>query len=173
MPESLLFWYTTYIDSPAETARKLKGKPVFVYEPNQNESLDGEDEDDDFQFRTRSGITSNTVGGGEPLAIPIEKIKSNGFMQKITLGRTSNNDIILDDASVSRFHAWVEEVSGVFYYADAGSRNGSLVDGKRIEAKVKIQLKNGTKLRVGSVELIFYVPDEFFKMLKRRGEPSK
>jgi pSer/pThr/pTyr-binding forkhead associated (FHA) protein len=63
-------------------------------------------------------------------------------------------------------------VSGVFYYADAGSRNGSLVDGKRIEAKVKIQLKNGTKLRVGSVELIFYVPDEFFKMLKKRGEQT-
>jgi pSer/pThr/pTyr-binding forkhead associated (FHA) protein len=165
MPESLLYWYTNHLENPNDSQRRLKGRAMFVYEPRMQTA----EEEEDNQLRTRSGLTSPAIGGGEALAVPIEKSKANGFLEKITLGRTSNNDIIVDDGSVSRFHAWIEIQEANYFYFDAGSRNGSVVDGQRLEAKSRCALRSGAKVRVGSVELVFYLPREFFGMLKARG----
>jgi phosphoserine phosphatase RsbU/P len=52
---------------------------------------------------------------------------------QVALGRSSTNDLVIDDASLSRHHArlsWTEE--GILL-EDLGSRNGTLVNGERIQ----------------------------------------
>ncbi len=56
----------------------------------------------------------------------------------ITLGRTANNDIVLSDVSVSKFHAYVRVPSGGLHretggveLCDAGSHNGTYVTTKQ------------------------------------------
>ena len=71
-----------------------------------------EDSADDYQFRTQSGQEVTAIGGGDPLAAVIEKSKDNAFQRRVTVGRTANNDIVLEDASVSRFHAWFQDDAG-------------------------------------------------------------
>ena len=170
MPESLLAWFNRYIDDPKKLEGRLAGRPVLLYEPpEQPEPEAGSDEDDDFQFRTQSGVSVPVIGGGEPVAVLVEKTKDNAFQRRVTIGRTSNNDIVLEDASVSRFHAWLEsDEKGGWSIVDAGSRNGTWVGPKKLTPKNGAGLANGTKVRVGTIELTFLTAPGFAKLLKEK-----
>ncbi len=107
MAETLLAWFTRYSYDPQDVEVRLKGRPVLLYEPVEA-SGSKDDEDDDYQFRTQSGLEMTSISGGEPLAVIVEKTKDNAFQRRVTIGRTNTNDIVLDDTSVSRFHAWLQ-----------------------------------------------------------------
>lgn len=68
------------------------------------------------------------------------------------LGRSSGCTIVLDDSEVSRTHARVEVVDGTFVVVDCGSRNGTFVNGERVE---RATLAFGDKLRVGGTTFVF------------------
>jgi pSer/pThr/pTyr-binding forkhead associated (FHA) protein len=76
----------------------------------------------------------------------------------ITIGRSSENDICLDDAGVSRLHAQIVTVLGESVVEDHDSRNGTFVNGKWIKAR---QLAPGDTIIIAGFRLIYqYVPDE-------------
>jgi FHA domain len=168
MVETLLLWFNRFTDDPGKVRTRLAGRPVLVYEPAE---VDGDEDSGGhtYQLRTQSGVASSSVGGGEEVAVVIEKTKDNAFQRRITIGRTSNNDIILDDASVSRFHAWLETVGQDWVLVDAGSRNGSMVSGRRMLAKTPVALTNGAPVRIGALQLTYYTAAGFLEMLHRRG----
>ncbi len=167
MAETLLAWYTRYLDDPKKVAERIGGRPVLLYEPPEVAEK-ADDDDDDYQFRTQSGISTPTIGGGDPMAVVVEKTKDNAFQRRVTIGRTANNDIVLEDSSVSRFHAWLQEDGGKWCVYDAGSRNGTHVAGKRVAPKVANPVASGLKLKVGAVELTFFSADGFLALLKKR-----
>lgn len=166
MVETLLLWFNRFTDDPGKVRARLKGRPVLVYEPPPDETVD--EDDDDYQLRTQSGLAVPAIGGGDPMAVVIEKHADNAFKQRITIGRTANNDIVLDDTSVSRFHAWIEEQNHEWVLVDAGSRNGSTVGGRKIAPKTPVTLSNGTPLRIGSLTLTYYTTQGFLDLLHRR-----
>lgn len=168
MPESLLVWFNLFTDDPGLVRGRLNGRPVLLYEPPIEDEPD-DDEDEDFRLRTQSGIVMPAIGGGEPLAVVIEKTKDNAFQRRITVGRTANNDIVLDDQSVSRFHAYLQQDErSEWTLTDAGSRNGSFVSGRRLSSKTPAPLANGSVVRIGAVQLTFYSAQGFMDLLKRR-----
>lgn len=78
--------------------------------------------------------------------------------EQITVGRASDNEIFLDDVSVSRKHALfkrsIEPDRGVrFSVSDVGSLNGTYVNGNRIES---VQLESGDEVQIGKFRLVFY-----------------
>ncbi len=77
----------------------------------------------------------------------------------ITVGRTSNNDVVIPDVSVSRFHAFVKPPGdGHFQIQDANSMNGTTVNGTSVPAQghgPAVDLKSGDNVRLGHVELTF------------------
>ena len=165
--ETLLLWFNRFTDDPSKVRTRLGGRPVLVYEPPIDDTMD-EDDDGDHELRTQSGLSVPSMGGGDPMAAVIEKSADNAFKHRVTIGRTSNNDIVLDDNSVSRFHAWFEERAGEWLVVDAGSRNGTVVNGKKLAAKASFTMVNGTSLRIGALPLTFYSAQGFFEMLQRR-----
>ena len=168
MVETLLLWFNRFTDDPGKVRTRLAGRPVLVYEPPTEDTVDEDDESDDYQLRTQSGLSVPSIGGGEPMAVVIEKTKDNAFQRRITIGRTANNDIILDDTSVSRFHAWIEQTTTDWVLVDAGSRNGSTVAGRKMVAKTPSVLTNGLVLRIGALQLTYYTAQGFLDMLHRR-----
>ena len=50
----------------------------------------------------------------------------------ISIGRASDNDVIVDDALVSRHHCQLKLQHGAYGFADLGSRNGSFVNGQPV-----------------------------------------
>lgn len=87
------------------------------------------------------------------------------FPDRITIGRTPNNDIAVSDPSVSRFHAYVRQASDGWVVADAGSRNGSWLRGVRLEPRREQPLPSMVVLRLGEIDLTFYVANDLYAAL--------
>jgi len=79
------------------------------------------------------------------------------FYAKMIIGRHSTNDIPLPDRTVSKRHAVVGRVRGQAVVKDLGSRNGTFVNGQKVEKAI---LSCGDRLKVGSVMLRFFQEDE-------------
>ncbi|HRV94210.1 MAG TPA: FHA domain-containing protein, partial [Anaerolineae bacterium] len=74
------------------------------------------------------------------------------------LGRERDNDIVLLDAKVSRYHAQISLDAGQWVLSDLNSANGTLVNGIAIAGPVA--LNSGDLLRVGETELKFTFPGQ-------------
>jgi hypothetical protein len=110
----------------------------------------------------------------DPLLFQIRKDevkKTNAFGVGITLGRTQNNDIAVDEPSISRFHAFFQQdpKSGVWHVVDAESANGSFLGDAQLMPKRPAPLHDQAELRFGNVELRFFLPSAFEDFLAQQG----
>lgn len=100
----------------------------------------------------------------DPLELyPLVKKPGASFPDRITIGRTPNNDVVIPDGSVSRLHAYVRP--GAWLVADAGSKNGSWLDDAALEPRKEARLAPGAQLRLGDVRLSFCLSADLFDML--------
>ena len=67
-----------------------------------------------------------------------------------SVGRQSTNSIPLKDSTLSRLHCEVILAGTVATLLDKGSRNGTLLNGKKVEAQV---LQPGDKIQIGATVL--------------------
>lgn len=89
------------------------------------------------------------MGPSPILVLPVRKNQTM-FSTMITLGRTQNNDIILSDVSISKFHAWFKIDGSTVEVYDAGSRNGTFVGEARLVPKGPPErITSGVELRFG------------------------
>ena len=72
---------------------------------------------------------------------------------RMTVGKGAANDIALDDPTVSRLHAALEEFAEGWCVTDVGSSNGTYLNGERIWAQQR--LRHGDEIRVGRTRLLF------------------
>ena len=79
---------------------------------------------------------------------------------RITIGRGPSNDVGLPwDGDVSRVHAELVRIADDWAVVDDGlSRNGTFVNGERVERRRR--LRDGDELRCGRTSLRFYAPFE-------------
>ena len=70
----------------------------------------------------------------------------------VTIGRKSDNDIVIESTKASRFHARIERVSGGFVVEDLHSDNGTWIAGERISRHT---LQDGETIRIGAARLLF------------------
>ena len=68
---------------------------------------------------------------------------------RMTVGKGAGNDIVLDDPTVSRLHASLEEFGEGWCVSDLGSSNGTFVNGERIWAQQR--LRHADEIRIGAV----------------------
>ncbi|MGQ0714891.1 MAG: FHA domain-containing protein [Gemmatimonadaceae bacterium] len=71
----------------------------------------------------------------------------------VHVGRSTNNDVVLADKSVSSTHATLQRRGSDWYVVDADSRNGTYVDGERRTKEQKIPA--ACELRFGGVKALF------------------
>lgn len=70
----------------------------------------------------------------------------------ITIGRSTECDVSLDDYTVSRNHARIRFEDGRFYLYDLGSANGTFVNGERV---LKHELRDRDETTIGETSFIF------------------
>src|SRR2546425_2843656 len=58
--------------------------------------------------------------------------------KRFTIGRTPENDLVIEDMSLSRRHALIENFEGRFNLSDCGSSNGTFVNGNSITALTEL-----------------------------------
>ncbi len=73
--------------------------------------------------------------------------------ESLRIGRASGNDLVLQDLNVSRNHAAVVRREDGVYIVDAGGKNGTFVNDRRITEPAR--LATGDRVRLGSTVLVF------------------
>ncbi|MEO6775544.1 MAG: FHA domain-containing protein [Kofleriaceae bacterium] len=96
---------------------------------------------------------------------PLAKKPGASFPDRITIGRTSNNDLAIVDTSVSRLHAYIKRSGAGWLVADAGSKNGTFLGGARLDPRKEQALPSRVELRFGDVDVTFYVAADLFAAL--------
>jgi hypothetical protein len=72
--------------------------------------------------------------------------------ERMTIGRSPEADVFLDDVTVSRDHAVLVRRSGAWFLDDSGSLNGTYVNRRRIESH---KLEEGDELQIGKYKLSY------------------
>jgi DNA-binding winged helix-turn-helix (wHTH) protein len=107
--------------------------------------------------RAAPGILTYRRADGEEVRIKLRQ-------DVMTLGRSDSCGVVIPLPVISRLHARIELQHDRYLLADAGSANGTFVNGKRIEQPV--QLSTGDEIWLGSsdVALFFSDPEETLVM---------
>jgi type III secretion system (T3SS) inner membrane Yop/YscD-like protein len=77
---------------------------------------------------------------------------------RVSIGRGAENDVVLNDAGVSRAHARIERRGAIWVLLDRGSANGTQLNGAPLAAMA--QLQEADRIRVGTVTFEFRDLDE-------------
>lgn len=73
------------------------------------------------------------------------------------IGRSNANDLVIIDKEVSRRHALIDCIGGIYVVEDLNSRNGILVNQKR---RTRALLRSGDIISFGQVDVVFYVDQQ-------------
>jgi pSer/pThr/pTyr-binding forkhead associated (FHA) protein len=110
----------------------------------------------------------DTGSGMSPTIRPIVKVQVT-FPSMITVGRTRNNDIVLPDREISKFHAYFREVRGAFEVSDVGSSNGTKVRGELLIPKgPAVPIQSGDRINFGHLEFQFLDAEAAWTELRTR-----
>ncbi len=131
----------------------------------------------EFEEELRAADEEKRVGSLEvPHRSPFEKIPDIEMVARVTIqnksyelslalkpggrrlsvGRVSDNDLALNDASVSKIHAALTmNPQGTLLVADTGSTNGTYINGRRITYGEARQIEDGDVVGFGDVEVRF------------------
>jgi sigma-B regulation protein RsbU (phosphoserine phosphatase) len=70
---------------------------------------------------------------------------------KLTIGRSSRNDICISDPFASRLHAEIRRENELVMLVDNGSANGTFVNGQRVTGSLRLNV--GDIVRIGETEI--------------------
>lgn len=78
------------------------------------------------------------------------------FSKSISVGRSINNDIIINDDTISRLHFTISNVESNLLITNFSKSNGTYVNDHKIE---KYFLKNGDVITIGKIKFKFEIKD--------------
>lgn len=87
----------------------------------------------------------------EPSVVKLDKLK-------LTIGRSSRNDICIGDPFASRLHAELRSEGDRVLLVDMGSANGTYLNGQRVNGTVKLEV--GDLVRIGETEIEYASGDQ-------------
>ena len=106
---------------------------------------------------TPSGAPSGSVVTAAATKAYLSGLNGDRFALRIDattrLGRALDNDIVVNDASASRYHAAIEAINGSFRLRDLGSQNGTFIGSERV---TDAPLGNGDAVRIGDAAFTFH-----------------
>lgn len=82
------------------------------------------------------------------------ELKFNDNKKRMSVGRTKENDLVIEDPSISKIHAaLVLNPQKMLLVADTGSTNGTFINGERIAYGRAFPVNEGDKVKFGTVEV--------------------
>ena len=80
-----------------------------------------------------------------------------GGLTMISIGRTPDNQIVVQHPQVSSKHAAIVKEGEKLYLMDKGSANGTYVRGARIPSGQRMEVQNGEKIYIGPMPLVIQI----------------
>ncbi len=71
----------------------------------------------------------------------------------ITIGRATDNDVVIDNKLASRHHAIIQKIKDAYYLKDLESTNGTLLNGETIPAGKYVRIAPTDTIVIGKTNL--------------------
>jgi hypothetical protein len=106
--------------------------------------------------------------GDRYFVMPLRKRTDDAtFLDRVSVGRATNKDIVLRHPSVSKFHAWFEmDDTNALYLADADSTNGSFLNAKKLPPRELLRVNSADQVTFGSIECLACDPADFWRAVR-------
>lgn len=88
--------------------------------------------------------------------------------ERVSIGRAMNQDIVLRHPRVSKFHAFFITKAGDWSIADAGSTNGTTVNGVRLAPRKPALLRSGDQVGFGPIQTAFLDATLVWRLLRAK-----
>jgi len=154
------------VATPGQHAGRVRVQAwVTTTPPTSPQPAAGQTVPPDLTHTQRLALTFSTPPAGTCLVaregnliFPVTQIVTR-------LGRSLDNDVILDDRRVSRHHARIEYLNGAFRLFDLGSANGTRLNETPVPTTSGTPLSPGDRLSLGGYDLTFRVGEQPEKSL--------
>jgi hypothetical protein len=157
---------------PADFARRLGGWALIGQLPGET----GE-----WSYRTGAVTASRSMRAmrdstgeleammdlGWSVLVVKKKADATTFARTVLVGRASTNDLTIVHASVSKLHARLQLGDTGPLLSDAGSSNGTIVNGDQLRRGEEVALASGDLVRFGGIALQAFAPEHLCSMLQR------
>jgi pSer/pThr/pTyr-binding forkhead associated (FHA) protein len=114
---------------------------------------------------------SRELAPSQYLVFPIRKTERSIIARFYSIGQTRNNDVVVRDVTVSKFHAFFQDDDDGqgFVLLDAKSTNGTFVNERRVPHQgigAAVKVRSGDTVRFGGVELSFLTAEELCELVR-------
>lgn len=95
----------------------------------------------------------------------LRKRPENPFPDMISLGRASNNDVVVRLNSISKIHAvFMRDTRGGWTITDSGSTNGTYLNEMTLAPRIRQKLADGDRIRLGlDLKCVYLEPESLFE----------
>lgn len=111
-------------------------------------------EDKTISTASPIGIHLNTILQSTPATYLIFNKERIQLVEKITIGREADNDVVINNKLASRHHAVIQKIKDAFFIKDLDSTNGTYVNGELLPKDKYVRLAIGDKVTIGSASII-------------------
>lgn len=126
---------------PNQAIIELGGQITIEYQLKQTE---------DDQTNNKPIYMIEGDPGSQPVLVLMEgNTIQDAFLlqsEEITLGRSTDNDIIVQEIDISRKHIRLTWQNGRYYIEDLNSRNGTFVNGERLRGRLELHHSDAIQL---------------------------
>ncbi len=100
------------------------------------------------------GKMLDSIGESKPASYLMFNKKKINLVAKITIGRESDNDIVVDNKLASRHHAIIQKIKDAYFLKDQNSTNGTFLNGTKLPSDKYVKLHPGDRITIGNMSLV-------------------
>lgn len=105
-------------------------------------------------------------GAARSWVVPIQPAAPGAADRKLSFGRSESCDVVLPFVEVSKHHGFLERDGDAWFVSDAGSKNGTAVDGQKV-GEARVPLTDACTLELGRVKARYLSAPRFVAMLRQ------
>jgi hypothetical protein len=117
-------------------------------------------------------VAVGKAGSAQLAVLPVRKIQKT-FPNMVSVGRTSNNDIVINDPLISKFHAFFRLGDGQLELFEAGSKNGTWVGDKKLIEKEAVAVRSGDQVRFAELRFQYFDAEAAWEAIRKEPKESK
>lgn len=172
MPGVIKDYWERALKLPLEEFVSFHPEPVLVQRGDES----GQDPRSEYRSTLRMEIdqASGEMRPSLPPPTPmsrvfaLQKSSRDSSPDKILVGRTETNDIVVPHLTVSKHHAYFKPAgeSGAWVLVDMESTNGTALNSQPVKEKESRPLRDGDGIDFGEMRFTFYSASAFFDLLR-------